>query len=65
MLRRSKMIILPRENRIREMMAKTDGQSNLATLLSSLKPEQRLVNILFDENVCETLYGWACVWNGR
>ena len=49
LLRRSKTIVLPRERRIREILSKTDSETNLAQLLQSLPPEQRLVNVLFDE----------------
>ena len=49
MLRRSKAITLPRERMIRDIMDKSTGEENLANLLKSLAPEQRLVNILFDE----------------
>ena len=49
MIRRSKSILLPRERRVREILSKTDGESNLAQLLEALPPEQRLVNVLFDE----------------
>ena len=49
MLRRSEAIILPRERTIREIMSKSLSASNLEKLLETLKPQQRLVNILFDE----------------
>ena len=49
MLRRSKSIVLPREKRVREVLGKTESEENLSNLFKSLDPEQRLVNILFDE----------------
>ena len=49
MLRRSEAIILPRERTIRELMSKSHSESNLEKLLETLKPQQRLVNIIFDE----------------
>ena len=49
MLRRSEAIILPRERTIRELMSKSLSESNLEKLLETLKHQQRLVNILFDE----------------
>ena len=49
MLRRSEAIILPRERTIRELISKSLSESNLEKILETLKPQQRLVNILFDE----------------
>ena len=49
MLRNSKAIILPREKFIRELMSKSYQDNNLAKLFETLKPQQRFVNILFDE----------------
>ena len=37
------------EKRVRELLRKTDDDENLTNLIMSLEPEQRLVNILFDE----------------
>ena len=49
MLRGSRTIILPKQQLIRELMSRSVQNSNLQTALNELKPEQRLVNILFDE----------------
>lgn len=49
MLRGSKTIILPKPQVIRDLMSRSFQDSSLQTVLNELKPEQRLVNILFDE----------------
>ena len=49
MLRRSEVIILPREITIRELMSKSLSESNLEKLLETLEPQQRIVNNLFDD----------------
>lgn len=49
MLRGSKTIMLPKQQVIRDLMCRSLQDSSLQTALSELKPEQRLVNILFDE----------------
>ena len=45
----SKAITLPREKFIRDLMSKSYQENNSAKLFETLKPQQRLVNILFDE----------------
>ena len=49
MLRGLQTIILPKQQLIRDLMSRSVQDSNLQTALNELKPEQRLVNILFDE----------------
>lgn len=49
MLRGSQTIVLPKQQMIRDLMSRSFQDSNLQTALTELKPEQRLVNILFDE----------------
>ena len=49
LLRNSKTIILPREKLVRSLMNKSFQNDNLGRLLEELKPQQRLVNVLFDE----------------
>jgi hypothetical protein len=49
MLRGSRTVILPKQQLIRELMSRSVNDSNLQTSFNELKPEQRLVNILFDE----------------
>ena len=49
MLRNSGAICLPHENRVRELLSHTLDDTNLEKMLKELKPEQRLVNLLFDE----------------
>ena len=67
MLRNSKAIILPREKFIRELMSKSYQDNNLAKLFETLKPQQRFVNILFDEVKLKKAmrftggaYSWSC-----
>ena len=45
----SENLILPREKLVRELMNRSFQNNNLSKLFEKLKPEQRLVNILFDE----------------
>jgi hypothetical protein len=49
MLRGSRTIILPKQQLIRDLMNRSLQDSNLQAALSELKPEQRLVNVVFDE----------------
>ena len=49
MLRNSGAICLPYENRVRELLSHASNDINLEKLLVELKPEQRLLNLLFDE----------------
>ena len=49
MLRNSRVIILPRERLIRDLMSRSFQNNELQRLFKDLKPEQRFVNILFDE----------------
>jgi len=49
MLRGSRTIILPKEQVIRDLMSRSTQDSTLGETFNELKPEQRLVNILFDE----------------
>ena len=49
MLRRSAAIVLPSERLLRKILSKSFQDNNLEMILEKLKPEQRLVNILFDE----------------
>ena len=49
MLRNSGVMKLPREQLIRNLMSRSFQDSNLKPFFDSLKPQQRLVNILFDE----------------
>ena len=49
MLRYSRVIILPRERLIRDLMSRSFLNNELQRLFKDLKPEQRFVNILFDE----------------
>lgn len=49
MLRNSGAICLPHENRVRELLSRASNEMHLERLLAELKPEQRLVNLLFDE----------------
>ena len=48
MLRRSEAIILPTERLLRKLLSNSFQDNNLAKIIESLPPEQRLVNILFD-----------------
>lgn len=49
MLRGSRTMILPKQQVIRDLMSRSAQDSTLGAALNELKPEQRLVNILFDE----------------
>jgi hypothetical protein len=49
MLRGSRTIILPKQQVIRDLMSRSLQDSSLQTVLNELRPEQRLVNVLFDE----------------
>ena len=56
MIRRSGLIILPSTKRVKQMLASIQQDSNLRTLFDRLKPQQRLVNLMFDEvKLVETL----------
>ena len=48
-LRNSGAICLPNEKRVRELLSQASDDKNLERLFLELKPEQRLVNLLFDE----------------
>ena len=48
-LRRSETIVRPSLRLIRKLLSKSFQDNNLEKILETLKPEQRLVNILFDE----------------
>ena len=48
-LRRSEAVILPSERLIRKLLSKPFQDNDLKRILEKLKPEQRLVNVLFDE----------------
>jgi hypothetical protein len=49
MLRRSGVINLPREQTVRDLMTRSLDDQNLTAILQELQPQQRLLNILFDE----------------
>ena len=49
MLRKSKVLALPSIKFINKMLSNTLQEANLVKLFLQLKPQQRLVNILFDE----------------
>ena len=49
MIRSGGAMCLPREQLIRELMSLTFNDDNLNVLLKSLSPEQRFLNLLFDE----------------
>ena len=49
MLRGLRTIILPKQQMIRDLMSRSIQDNNLQTALNELKPEKRLVNILFDK----------------
>ncbi|ESO06788.1 hypothetical protein HELRODRAFT_170806 [Helobdella robusta] len=49
MLRGSRTVLLPKQQMIRDLMSRSVNGSNLQTAFKELKPEQRLVNILFGE----------------
>ena len=49
MVKRSKVIILQEERKIRRLLSKSLCKDNLGKLFAELKPNQRLANILFDE----------------
>ncbi|KAI6653987.1 hypothetical protein LOD99_3163 [Oopsacas minuta] len=56
MIRRSGLIILPSTEKVKQMLAWGLQDSNLKTLFDQLKPQQRLVNLMFDEvKLVETL----------
>ena len=56
MIRRSGLIILPSTEKVKQMLARSLQDSNLKTLFDQLKPQQRLVNLMFDEvKLVETL----------
>lgn len=56
MIRRSGLIILPSTKKIKEVLSSSLQDSNLKTLFDQLKPQQRLVNLMFDEvKLIETL----------
>ena len=68
LLRNSETIILPREKLVCDLMNKSFQNDNLENLFTELKPQQRLVNILFDEvklkksNVIHKFsYYWASI----
>jgi hypothetical protein len=48
-LRRSDMVILPSERLIRSLLSKSFQDKNLGEIFRKLPPQQRLVNVLFDE----------------
>ena len=49
MLRNSRTIILPWERLLRDLMTRSFQNNELPRIFEVLKPEQRFVNILFDE----------------
>ena len=49
MIRNSGAICLPRQNLITQLLSRASDDNNLRNLLEELKPEQRLVNVLFGE----------------
>ena len=49
MLRDSGAVNLPKEQLIRDLLSSSFAENSLSSLLHELRPEQRLVNILFDE----------------
>ena len=49
MLQKSNTLTLPRDGMIRDLLDKTKGNENLTNLIQSLYPQQRNINILFDE----------------
>ena len=49
MIRNYRIIKLPREQLVRNLMSRSFANTNLPLIFKVLKPEQRLVNILFDE----------------
>ncbi|KAI6661767.1 hypothetical protein LOD99_9834 [Oopsacas minuta] len=56
MIHRSGLIILPSTEKVKQMLARSLQDSNLKTLFDQLKPQQRLVNLMFDEvKLVETL----------
>ena len=56
MLRRSGSVILPRPKLLKKLLSCSLNEEHLKDLFQNLKPEQRLVNILFDEvKLTETL----------
>ncbi|KAI6648187.1 hypothetical protein LOD99_11996 [Oopsacas minuta] len=56
MIRRSGLIILPSTEKVKQMLARSLQDSNLKALFDQLKPQQRLVNLMFDEvKLVETL----------
>lgn len=56
MLRKSGSVVLPRVELLKKLLSNTLHDENLEQLFQKLRPEQRLVNILFDEvKLTETL----------
>ena len=49
LIRNSKLVYLPSERFLKGILSKTFQDENLSKLFQSLQPQQRLVNILFDE----------------
>ena len=49
MLRRSRIINLPREQLIRDLTSCSFQDVNMPVIFSDLKPQQRILNIIFDE----------------
>ena len=49
MLRRSGAIILPSKRLLRKLFSKSFQENDLKRVFEKLRPEHRLVNILFDE----------------
>ena len=45
----SKTLILPTEKHVRSLISNTFNGENLSKIFDNLKPQQRIVNILFDE----------------
>ena len=49
MIRNSGAICLPHEKLVKQLLSRCSDDDNLEQLFKKLKPEQRLVNLLFDE----------------
>ena len=43
------MLILPTEKTVRSLVSNTFNDENLSKIFENLNPQQRIVNILFDE----------------
>ena len=63
MLRKSGSVVLPRVELLKKLLSSRLHDKNLEQLFQKLKPQQRLVNVLFNEvNLTETFrYSGGCV----